>query len=156
VCFSASPDHLQEAVAHVDRRHQHLAIGLEVGVARQVVEQVGHVLAQFRVAGQEAQVGVDARRVRVVVPRADVHVAADPVGFVAHDQHRLAVGLEADEAVGHVHPRPLQRAHPLDVVGLVEARLDLDLHVDFLAVFGRLQQRRHHPSLRIFLFTVKR
>ncbi len=58
-----------------------------------------------------------------------------------HDQRDLAVGLEADEAVDDVHARVLQRARPLDVGRLVEARLQLDDGRDLLAVLGGADER---------------
>ena len=51
---------------------------------------------------------------RVVVAGADVAVAADAVGLVAHDERGLGVHLEPDEAVDDVDARLLQRlAHSM-------------------------------------------
>ena len=62
----------------------------------------------------------------VVVAGADVHVAADAVALAAHDERHLAVRLQAHEPVDDVHAHVLERARPLDVALLVEARLELD------------------------------
>ena len=79
-----------------------------------------------RVGGEEADVLVDARRRRVVVAGADVHVAPEPVALAPDDERRLRVDLHVGEAVDDVHAGLLERARPLDVAALVEARLQLD------------------------------
>src|SRR5438105_1034248 len=58
----------------------------------------------------------------------------------ARDEHRLAVGLEADDAVQNVHAGLLQRGGQVDVALLVEAGLDLDQAGDLLPRFGRPRQ----------------
>ena len=63
-------------------------------------------------------------------------VAADAVVLAAHDQRRLAVGLQADHAVDDVDAGLLQRAGLDDVVLLVEPGLELDQGRDLLAVLG--------------------
>src|SRR5207302_8852139 len=93
--------------------------------------------------GEEAHVLVDARRDRVVVAGAYVHVLAKLTALVAHHQTELAVRLEAREAVNHVAARLLQRSRPRDVRALVEPRLDLDQHHDLLAALGGLDQRAY-------------
>src|SRR5215472_868840 len=52
-----------------------------------------------RVAGEQAEVGVEPGRLRVVVAGADVGVAAQAVVVLAHHQRGLAMRLEADHAV---------------------------------------------------------
>ena len=80
---------------------------------------------------------------RVVVAGRQVDVALDAVALAPHHQRHLAVGLEADEAVDDVHARLLERARPLDVGRLVEARLELDDRGHLLAVLGGADQRAH-------------
>ena len=50
------------------------------------------------------------------------------------------MGLQAHEAVDHLHPGPLQIACPADVARLVEARLDLHQGGHRLAGLGRFGQ----------------
>ena len=109
-------------------------------VARQLVEQPRQVLADLRVAGEQPVVGVQPRGLRVVVAGADVAVAAQPVGLLAHHERQLAVRLEADDAVDHVHAGLLELAGPGDVVLLVEPRLDLDQRQHLLAGLGGVDQ----------------
>ncbi len=73
-------DHL---VPHVHRRHQQLAVRPLERPARQVVEQLDHVLRDRRVGGEQAQVGVEVGGLGVVVAGADVAVRAQPLGLLA-------------------------------------------------------------------------
>ncbi len=52
--------------------------------------------------------------------------------------------LHVHLAVDHVNTRPLQSARPLDVVLLIEARLQLHQHRHLLAALVGLQQRVHN------------
>ena len=93
------------------------------------------------IGGEERQVGVNARRHRMIVAGADMHVGFQRLALAPHDQRQLAVGLQLDEAVDHLHAGALEIARPADVGFLVEARLQLDQRGDGLAGFGRLGQR---------------
>ena len=105
-----------------------------------MVEQLGDVVADRRVAGEEADVLVQPGRSRVVVARADVAVAAQAVLVGADHQHAFGMGLQADEAVDDVHAGALQRFGPGDVGCLVEPRLQLDQHRHLHAAFGGTDQ----------------
>ena len=72
--------------------------------AGQVVEEVGDVRGDVVVGGEESDVLVLAGRRRVVVPRADVHVATQDAALATHDERRLRMNLHVGEAVGDVHP----------------------------------------------------
>ena len=112
-------------------------------VPGQHVEQVGQVGADLGIGGEQAEVLVDAGRLRVVVAGADVAVPADLAALLAHHQRGLAVGLEPHQAVDDVAAGPLQHPGPADVGLLVEAGLHLDQHHDLLAGPGRVDQRVH-------------
>ena len=103
---------LQEPVAHVVGRHDRLAVARRARRAGERVEELGHVGGQGRVAGEEAEVLVEARRLRVVVAGADVHVVAQAAALAPHHQQRLRVGLQAGQAVHHVGARLFQRRAP--------------------------------------------
>ena len=124
----------------------------ELPLARQAgqdVEQVRDVGADLRPAGQQPEVRVQARGLRVVVAGPDVDVAAQAAALAADDQRRLRVRLEPDEAVHDVRAGLLQLARPDDVRLLVEAGLDLDEDHDLLALFGRADEVAHdRPSRR--------
>ena len=107
----------------------------------QVVEQVRDVRPELRPAGQQAEVDIQPRRLRVVVAGPDVDVAAQPGALAPDDERRLRVRLEPDQPVHDVGPGALQLARPDDVGLFVEARLDLDQDDDLLAALGRPDQR---------------
>ena len=122
----------------------------QLAVAGQVVEQRRGVLAEVGVAGEEAEVGVDAGGLRVVVAGRQVDVAADAVVLAADDQGDLAVRLQADEAEDDVDAGLLQLARPEDVALLVEPGLQLDDRGHLLAVVGGpLQGRTIGESLLV-------
>ena len=125
--FLLAADQAQEALGHGQRRHQQRAIVVDLGVRGQVVEDHVHPLGNLRIAGQQAQVGVEAGGDGVVVAGAQVAVAAGDAVFVAAHQHgQLAVGLEADDAVKDLHTGVFHAARPADIRGLVEAGHQLD------------------------------
>ena len=134
-------DVLEDALAQVDRRHRHLLELGRLGIAGDEIEDARDVARDHRIGGEERQVGVDARRHRMIVAGADVHVGRQRAALAAHHQRQLGVGLELDEAVDHLHAGALQVARPADVGLLVEARLELDQRGDRLAGFGGLGQR---------------
>ena len=130
-----------DALAHVRGRDEHLAVPARPGEAGEEVEHVGDVVAELLVARQQAEIRVQARGLGVVVAGADVQVVADAVALAAHDQDALGVRLQRRQAVDDVHARLFQRAAPVDVRALVEARLDLDQAHGLLAALGGADQR---------------
>ena len=129
---------------HRERRHQQLAEGVRATEPGQVVEEVGQVGGDLLVAREEAEVLVEPRRDRVVVPGADVRVAPQPPSA---SRRTISVPLawifSVREAVDDVDAGRLERARPLDVAPLVEAGLQLDQADRLLALLGSLDQRRH-------------
>ena len=115
--------------------------------AGQVVEERRDVLRDRRIGGEETQILVRAGGHGVVVPRADVDVPAEHVALAPDDERHLRVHLQVGEAVDDVHARLLERARPLDVPVLVEARLQLDEADALLAVLRALDQRRHERAV---------
>ena len=141
-------DQLGEPVAQLHRRdEQRLELAL-IRVAGQIVEDVRDVRHDVGIGGEQTQVGVDLRRLRVVVAGAGVHVALHAVGLLPHDQTQLRVRLQLGKAVDDVDAVRLQPPRPEDVVALVEARLELDEHRDLLAGFGRGDEQRNQRRVR--------
>ena len=91
--------------------------------------------------GQQPEVHVQPRGLRVVVAGPDVDVAAQPGALAADDERGLGVRLEPDQAVDDVGAGALQLARPDDVRLLVEAGLDLDEDDDLLAALGGADER---------------
>ena len=71
-----------------------------------------------------------------------------PSVSLPHDEAQLAVGLQVDEAVDDVDAGRLQAGRPLDVVALVEPRLQLDEHRHLLAGLGGLDQQVDQRRVR--------
>ena len=139
-------DQLEEARPQAVRRDEQPAERPLARQAGQDVEQVRDVRADLGAAGEQPEVHVQPGRLRVVVARPDVDVAAQAGALAADDERGLAVRLEPDQAVDDVRAGPLQLARPDDVGLLVEAGLDLDEDDDLLAALGgpdeRLDDRR--------------
>ena len=109
--------------------------------SRQLLEQQVHVVADVRVGGDQADVGVRAGGAAVVVAGAQVHVAPQLAAFAAHDQQHLGMGLVAHHTVDHLCAGLLQAVGHAQVGVLVEARAQLHHHGDVLAVARGLHQR---------------
>ena len=103
-------DLLDEALAQRERRDEQLAEVRRPSEARQVVEEIGDVVGDLLVGGEQPEVLVDASSERVVVAGADVDVAAQAARLAAHDERRLRVDLQAGEAVDDMDSRLLECA----------------------------------------------
>ena len=88
-------DEIDQLAAQVAWRDEQRVVVVGPAVAGEVVEQLGDVVADRRVAGEEADVLVQPGGSRVVVAGADVAVAAQAVVVGADHQHALGVGLQA-------------------------------------------------------------
>ena len=129
-------DEVEELGTQVAGSDEQRVVVVRPAVTGEVVEQLSHIIADRRIAGEESDVFVQASRARVVVAGADVAVTAQPVVVGAHHQHALGMGLQSDEAVHDVHAGALERLRPCDVGGLVEASLELDQHGNLHAPLG--------------------
>ena len=134
-------DVLVNALAQRQRRHRHaLELG-GLGIAGDEVEDAGHVARDDRIAGEERQVGIDARRHRMIIAGPDMHVGGKRRALAAHHQRQLGMRLELDEAEHDLHAGAFEVARPADIGLLVEARLEFDQRGDGFAGFGGLRQR---------------
>jgi microcompartment protein CcmK/EutM len=79
-----------------ERRLPQVLQGARLAQAGQLLEDFADVVGDFLVAGQQAEVGIEAGGARVVVAGAEVGVAAQAAFFAADDQQRLGVRLVAD------------------------------------------------------------
>ena len=132
-CSCLAADEAEKTFGHGERRDQQRAVVVDLGVGGEVVEDHVHALGDLRIAGEQAEVGVEARGDGVVVAGAEMAVAAGDAVFVAaHEQGQLAVGLEADDAVEDLHAGVFHAARPADVGGFVEAGHELDDQRGFL------------------------
>ena len=110
----------------------------------QVVEDHVDPLGELRIAGQQAQVCVEAGSIGVVVARAQMAVAACYAVLVAaHEHGQLAMSFETDDAVEDLHSGILHAARPTNVRGFVKTRHQLDDQRGLL-VGGGLGERLEH------------
>jgi hypothetical protein len=109
--------------------------------ARELQEELVHVLPDLVGAGEEAIVRVAARGARMVVARAEMAVATNAARLSPHDEDELGVRLVADHPVHHVRAGFLQAVGQLDVRFLVETRAQLDDDCHILAGVGGCHER---------------
>ena len=141
-----SPDLLEQRGLEELRRGKQLLVSAARFVAGgEIVEELGRVAADARVAGQQPEVRIELGRLLVVVARADVHVATQAVVVATNDEDDLAMGLEPHHPVGHMNAGLLELARPVDVGLFVEASLELDHHRHLLAIERRVDEVLNDP-----------
>ena len=141
-------DAVGDGAAQVCGRDQQLPVLALVAVAGEVVEQVGEVGAELGVGGEQPEVLVEGGGLRVVVAGADVAVAPDPVGLLAHDEQHLGVGLQPDEAVHDVHARLLPATRARSMLACSSKRaFSSTSATTCLPDLGRLHQRADQRAL---------
>ncbi len=112
-----------------------------------------HRLGDLRIASEQAQIGIEARGGGIVISGAEMGVAADfAVRIASHQQGKLAMRLQADQAVIDLHASFLQAARPADVGSFVEA--GFEFHDDGDLFFGGSFHQRADDG-RIFAGTVE-
>ena len=141
-------DELDQPGAQRGRSHEQLAETALAAVPGEVVEEVGEVGAELGVAAEQPEVLVEPGGLLVVVPGADVAVAADASGLAAHHERGLGMGLQSHQPVHDVHPRLLEHPGPGDVRRLVEACGELDERHHLLARLGGGDEGLHDRAVR--------
>ena len=119
---------------------QHLVVVRDV-LELHVAEELDGVASECLVRRDEAQVGVKARGLLVVVAGAELRDVLQSVFGLARDAADLGVHLVIAEAVEDVATRFLEALRPFDVVVLVEACAQLEQRRDFLARVCRRDER---------------
>ena len=97
----------------------------------------------FGLVVKQAEVGVNAGGARMVIARAEVDVLPEPIGVAPDDEERLAMRLQADDAVNDMRARFLEPAGPLNVGGFIKAGAQFDQGGDLLAGGRRVHERFH-------------
>jgi len=139
--------HRAQMIAQAARGHDQLFQPLRLNIAGDIVEQRGGIPAEGRIGGEEAQIGIDAGRDRMIIAGAKMAVAAKLVPL-APDHHRhFGVGFPVDEAIDDLHAGPLQRVGPHQVLLFVEPRLQFDHGGHGLARLRRVDQRADDRGL---------
>ena len=140
-------DMLQKPRLQRQRRDRHLLKTGRLGIAGDIIEDARDIAADDGVGGEDRNVGIDARRDRMIVAGADVAVGDEPGTLAAHHHRQFGVRLQLDETEHHLRARPLQIARPADVGRLVETRLQFDERGDGFARLRRLDQRPHDGAV---------
>ena len=133
-------DAFDHALEQGERRLQQPFHLVDLAQRGELQEDVVHVLADLLVVGEQAVIGVQPRRARVVVAGAQMRVVTQTFFFPPHHQYHLGVGLVTDDAVDDMCADVLELFGKVDVVGLIETRAQFDHHRDFLAGLGGLHQ----------------
>ena len=123
-----------------DRRNRHLLETVGLGISGDEIENAGDVPSDRRVRGEEGNVGVNAGGNGVIIAGPEVTIVDQRADLAPHHHRELGVGLELDEAIDDLRPRPLEIPRPADVGLFVEARLELDERGDRLAGLRGLDQ----------------
>ena len=134
-------DVLQNERLHLQGRHpQHVVVVRHV-LKRHVAEELRRIAADRGACRDKRQVGVELRRLLVVIARAELRDVLDAVVGLAGDAADLAVHLVVAETVDDVASGLLKTLRPFDVVALVEAGAQLEQRGDLLAVLGGVDER---------------
>ena len=124
----------------VERRHPEFFQGLKLADAGQQIKEVCGVLAEVRLAGQQAQIGVKPRGGRIVIAGGEMHVAPDAPGLGADHERDLGMDFISDQPVNDVDSGLLEPAGPFDVVGLVKSGAEFYDGGDLFAVIHGVHQ----------------
>ena len=130
-----------ETAVHIKRRDHQFFQSWITGQASERIEDDCHFLRQFRFAGEQTKVGVNARGARVIVASAEVHVAPELVCIAANDQQRLAMRFEADHSIDDVRAGFLQTPGPLNIARLIKARAQLNNGRNLFPGIGCIDER---------------
>ena len=115
-------DQCGQRVFQIERRDEQFFHAGITGEPGEGVEDDRDFLGDLRIGGQQTEVGVDARRARVVIAGAEMHIMPEPIGIAADDEQRFAMRLQTDHAINDMRARFLEAPRPLNVGRLVEAR----------------------------------
>ena len=116
--------------------------------AGKAIEGLRQLTRELLAAGEQTQISVNFRRRGMVVPRAHMGIAPDPLALAADDQHGLCMGLESGHTINNIHSRFAHHAGPLDIRGLVETSLQFNHSRDLLPVPRRRDQCLHNRGIR--------
>ncbi|SPA36043.1 hypothetical protein CBM2637_U10001 [Cupriavidus taiwanensis] len=99
-----APDRRQQLLLQRKRRLPDMGHALRLAAAGQLAEDLGHVLGQRFIAGQQAEIRIAARGLVMIVAGTEMHIAPEPSVLAPHHHQDLGVRLEADHAVDHMRP----------------------------------------------------
>ncbi len=134
-------------LVQVERRHQHLVQARQPVLAGQMQEDLIEIGCQRLIGGQVAQVGIQARRPRVVVAGRQVRVALELPVFSPGDQQHLGVCLQTHHTIDHLGTDRLQTLGIADVGFFIKPCLELHHRGDLLAPPDGFAKQLHELRL---------
>ena len=134
-------DVLQDLGLDLQRGHPQDVVVVRRVLQPHVAEELDGVASDGGVGGDERQVGVEPRRLLVVVAGAQLRDVLQPVVGLARDAADLRMHLVVAEAIDHLAAGLLEALRPFDVVAFVEPRAQLEQRRDLLAGFRRSDER---------------
>ena len=102
-------DLLKDAGFERDGRDGEVFQPLRLHIAREVIEHLGGIAPQCGIAGEEAEVGIDAGGDRVVIAGAVMGIGDKLVAFTPHHGRDFGMCLVVDEAINHMRPARSRR-----------------------------------------------
>ena len=115
--------------------------------ACQLDKNVVDVDADLLVCREQAEIGIELGRARMVVPGRKMHIASQAIVLAPYHEQHLGVRLVAHHAVDHMRPDLLETLRPVDVGLLVEAREQLENDGHFLSAARGRDQDVHQFGL---------
>src|SRR6202051_4195898 len=104
-----------------------------LGICGQETEDIMDRSGNFGVGGEQAEVGINSSRARVVISSAEMCVlTSDSIRIAASQQGKFTMRLETDQPVKNLDAGIFQIASPADILRLVEARFQFHHGSNFL------------------------
>ena len=110
-------------------------------VAGEIVEEIDDIVREHRVTGKQANVGIEAGGLHVVISGSDMDVAAQTASFLSDDQRCFGVCLKPAYAEGDMRSHALEFGGPVQIALFIEAGLDFHYAGDLFSMFRRADQR---------------
>ena len=126
-----------------ERRLEQVVQGLVFAQAGDLLEHFIDVVGDFLAGREQAEIGIETRRTRMVVAGAQMDVASVAAVLAAQDHQHLGVGFVAEHAVDDMGADFLQARGDIEIRFLVETRHQFDHHRHFLTRARRAQQVFH-------------
>ena len=120
--ISLALDAFDEPALHVKRRdHQFFQAGITSKTGERVKHGC-HFLGQLGFAGEQAEIGINARRPRMIIPRSEMDIMTESVRIASDDEQHFAMRFQADHAIDHVGAGFFEPPRPLDVRCFIKSR----------------------------------
>ena len=140
-------DQAIKPAAHGQRRHRQLFQLGRLHVTGDIVHHLRRIARQQRISGEERQIGIDARRDRMIIAGAEMHIGADRRPFAPDHHAQLGVRFPFHKTIYNLHAGAFQFAGPANILLLVKAGLQFDHRCHRFAGFGGIDQGTHDGAV---------